>query len=263
MCNYVAINTAIDIANEVIKILDLNVVHQGDCLELMKQINDKSVDMILCDLPYGTTACKWDNVIPFIPLWEQYNRIIKDKGAILLFSQQPFTTDLINSNRKYFRYELIWEKNKAVGFLNANKMPLRCHEVVLVFYRKLPTYNPQFTQGKSYTSKRTIGKPTTSIYGQYKPIRTTNNGTRYPRDVIRINGGDNGRYHPTQKLVLLLEYLIKTYTNKFDTVLDNCSGSGSTGVACMKTNRNFICIEQDEEFVRIARQRVGAATTKK
>lgn len=122
--NYVAVNAAIDIANEVIKILDLNVIHQGDCLELMKQINDKSVDMILCDLPYGTTACKWDVVIPFEPLWEQYNRIIKDNGAILLFSQQPFTTDLINSNRKYFRYELIWEKNRSLGFLNAKKMPL-------------------------------------------------------------------------------------------------------------------------------------------
>ncbi|MCC5467636.1 DNA-methyltransferase [Pelosinus baikalensis] len=245
-----------------IKILDLNVVHQGDCLELMKEINDKSIDMILCDLPYGTTACKWDHVIPFIPLWEQYNRIIKDHGAILLFSQQPFTTDLINSNRKFFRYELIWEKSKAVGFLNANKMPLRCHEVVLVFYRKLPTYNPQFIQGKPYTSQR-ADKPTTSIYGQYKPIRTTNNGVRYPRDVIRINGGDGGRYHPTQKSVLLLEYLVKTYTNKYDTVLDNCSGSGSTGVACINTGRNFICIEQDEKFIKIARQRISAATAKK
>ncbi len=245
-----------------IKILDLNVVHQGDCLELMQQINDKSVDMILCDLPYGTTACKWDVVIPFEPLWEQYNRIIKDNGAILLFSQQPFTTDLINSNRKYFRYEIIWEKSKAVGFLNANKMPLRCHEVVLVFYRKLPTYNPQFTQGKPYTNKRSTGKPTTSIYGQYKPIRTTNNDTRYPRDVIRINGGDGGSYHPTQKSVLLLEYLIKTYTNKFDKVLDNCSGSGSTGIACINTKRNFICIEQDESYVGMSRQRIEDAKRK-
>lgn len=245
-----------------IKILDLNVVHQGDCLELMKGINDKSINMILCDLPFGTTACEWDSVIPFEPLWKQYNRIIKDNGAILLFSQQPFTTDLINSNRKYFRYEIIWEKSKAVGFLNANKMPLRCHEVVLVFYKKLPIYNPQFTQGKPYVSKRTAGKPTAGIYGQYNPIRTTNNGTRYPRDVIRISGGDGGSYHPTQKSVYLLEYLIKTYTNKFDTVLDNCSGSGSTGVACVNTKRNFICIEQGAEFVEMSRQRIEGARKK-
>ena len=244
-----------------IKILDLNVVHQGDCLELMKEINDKSVDLILCDLPYGTTSCKWDNVIPFIPLWEQYNRIIKDNGAILLFSQQPFTTDLINSNRKKFRYEIIWEKNRSLGFLNAKKMPLRCHEVILVFYKKLPTYNPQFTKGKPYINKGS-NKTKASIYRQCKSIRNTNTGTRYPRDVIRINGGDNGHYHPTQKSVLLLEYLIKTYTNKFDTVLDNCSGSGSTGVACVNTGRNFICIEQDGSYVEIARQRIEVASKK-
>lgn len=237
--------------------LDLNAVHQGNCLELMKQIETKSIDLILCDLPFGTTDCEWDTVIPFEPLWEQYNRIIKDNGAILLFSQQPFTTDLINSNRKYFRYELIWEKNRALGFLNAKKMPLRCHEVILVFYKKLPTYNPQFSEGKPYSGKsRSAGKSTTSIYRAYTPIRNDNNGTRYPRDVIRINGGDNGRFHPTQKSVLLLKYLIKTYTNKFDTVLDNCSGSGSTGVACVNTSRNFICIEQDDNFVEIARERI-------
>lgn len=246
-----------------INILDLNAVHQGDCLEVMKQIDDNTIDLILCDLPFGTTACKWDTVIPFEPLWEQYNRVIKDNSAILLFSQQPFTTDLVNSNRKYFRYEIIWEKNRSLGFLNAKKMPLRCHEVILVFYKKLPTYNPQFTEGKPYKSKSSgNGKPTTSIYRAYTPIRNNNAGTRYPRDVIRINGGDNGRFHPTQKSVFFLEYLIKTYTNKFETVLDNCSGSGSTGVACINTSRNFICIEQEESYVEISRKRIQNAREK-
>ncbi|SFM09346.1 DNA-methyltransferase [Pelosinus propionicus] len=242
--------------------LDLNVIHQGDCLELMKEINDKSIDLILCDPPYGTTDCKWDTVIPFELLWEQYNRIIKDKGAILLFSQQPFTTDLINSNRKFFRYELIWEKNRAVGFLNAKKMPLRCHEVVLVFYKKLPTYNPQMSEGKPYKRKVDSGTRKATVYRQFKSISRDNTGTRYPRDVIRINGGDGGSYHPTQKSVFLLEYLIKTYTNKFDTVLDNCSGSGSTGVACVNTDRKFICIEKGAAFVEMSRQRVEGARRK-
>lgn len=228
----------------------------------MKKIEDKSINLILCDLPYGTTDCKWDNVIPFGPLWEQYNRIITDNGAILLFSQQPFTTDLINSNRKNFRYEIIWEKNRALGFLNAKKMPLRCHEVILVFYKKLPTYNPQMVEGKPYKSKSS-NRPTTSIYRQYKQISRDNKGTRYPRDVIRINGGDGGRYHPTQKSVFLLENLIKTYTNKFDIVLDNCSGSGSTGVACINTGRKFICIEQDDRFVVMSRERIKATKEKR
>jgi site-specific DNA-methyltransferase (adenine-specific) len=234
-------------------------VHQGDCLEIMQQIPDKSINLILCDLPYGTTDCKWDTVIPFEPLWEQYNRIIKDNGAILLFSQQPFTTDLINSNRKYFRYEIIWEKNRSLGFLNAKKMPLRCHEVILVFYKRLPTYNPQMTEGKPYKSKGLSTRPSTSIYRQFKQTSRNNTGTRYPRDVIRINGGDGGCFHPTQKSVFLLENLIKTYTNKFDIVLDNCSGSGSTGIACINTGRNFICIEQDSGFIEVSRERIRKA----
>jgi len=234
--------------------LTFNAVHQGNCLDLMQQIDDKSIDLILCDLPYGTTDCKWDIVIPFEPLWAQYSRIIKDHGAILLFSQQPFTTDLINSNRKFFRYEIIWEKARAVGFLNANKMPLRCHEVILVFYKKLPTYNPQFSEGKPYKKSNSIS--TTSIYRSYKPVRHSNNGTRYPRDVIRISGGNEGHWHPTQKPVYLLEYLIKTYTHKHQIVLDNCCGSGSTGVACMNTDRNFILMEQDEAVMAIARKRI-------
>ena len=228
----------------------------GDCLELMKNIPDKSIDMILCDLPYGTTHNKWDNVIPMEPLWEQYNRIIKDNGAILLFSQMPFGASLIMSNPKMFRYEWIWEKNQAVGFLNAKKMPLRKHENILVFYKHLPTYNPQGLikldepiqeEGSANRNGKNYGVADKSF------IRTHKN---YPTDIITFSK-DSG-YHPTQKPVDLLEYLIKTYTNEGDTVLDNCMGSGSTGVACKNTNREFIGMELDEKYYKIACERLGA-----
>ena len=229
----------------------------GDCLELMKNIPDKSVDLILCDLPYGTTHNKWDNVIPMEPLWEQYNRIIKDHGAIVLFSQMPFGASLIMSNPKMFRYEWIWEKNQAVGFLNAKKMPLRKHENILVFYKHLPTYNPQglikldepiYEEGSANRNGKNYGVADKSF------IRTH---TNYPTDIITFSK-DSG-YHPTQKPVDLLEYLIKTYTNEGDTVLDNCMGSGSTGVACVNTNRDFIGMELDEKYFQIACDRLGVA----
>ena len=227
----------------------------GDCLELMKNIPDKSIDMILCDLPYGTTHNKWDNVIPMESLWEQYNRIIKDHGAIVLFSQMPFGASLIMSNPKMFRYEWIWEKNQAVGFLNAKKMPLRKHENILVFYKHLPTYNPQGLikldepiqeAGSANRNGKNYGVADKSF------IRTHKN---YPTDIITFSK-DSG-YHPTQKPVDLLEYLIKTYTNEGDTVLDNCMGSGSTGVACVNTNRDFIGMELDEEYYKVACERLG------
>ena len=237
---------------------------QGDCLELMKDIPNKSIDMVLCDLPYGTTRCKWDSIIPFEPLWEQYNRIIKDNGAIVLFSQMPFTAVLVMSNLKMFRYEWIAEKSMATGFLNAKRMPLKCHENICVFYKKLPTYNAQMTKGKPYSmTRRDIG-------GQYlhnfESIETKNEGTRCPRDILRdlwkpYCGGK--MYHPTQKPVSLLEYLIKTYTNESATVLDNCMGSGSTGVACVNTNRNFIGIELDENYFKIADERIKDAKFRK
>ena len=220
----------------------------------MKNIPDKSIDMILCDLPYGTTHNKWDNVIPMKPLWEQYNRIIKDHGAIVLFSQMPFGASLIMSNPKMFRYEWIWEKNQAVGFLNAKKMPLRKHENILVFYKHLPTYNPQglikldepiYEEGSANRNGKNYGVADKSF------IRTHKN---YPTDIITFSK-DSG-YHPTQKPVDLLEYLIKTYTNEGDTVLDNCMGSGSTGVACVNTNREFIGMELDEEYFKIACERI-------
>ena len=226
----------------------------GDCLELMKNIPDKSIDMILCDLPYGTTANKWDTVIPFDKLWEQYKRIIKDNGAILLFSQMPFGASLIMSNPKMFRYEWIWEKNQAAGFLNAKKMPLRKHENILVFYKHLPTYNPQGLikldepiqeEGSANRNGKNYGVADKSF------IRTH---TNYPTDIITFSK-DSG-YHPTQKPVDLLEYLIKTYTNEGDLVLDNCMGSGSTGVACVNTNRDFIGMELNEEYFKIACERI-------
>jgi site-specific DNA-methyltransferase (adenine-specific) len=237
----------------------MNKIINADCIEAMKAISNNTIDMILCDLPYGTTNCPWDQVIPFEQLWEQYKRIIKDNGAIVLFSQQPFTTDLINSNRKWFRYEWIWEKQRALGFLNAKKMPLRSHEVILVFYKKLPIYNPQFTKGKPYTKKEN-GKAKTSLYNvKWKEYSSINTGTRYPRDVIRITGKDDGHYHPTQKPVELAEYLIKTYTNPGEVVLDNCVGSGTTCVAAIRTGRRYIGIEKDIKYAEIAKRRCHMA----
>lgn len=231
-------------------------IRQGDCLELMKEIPDKSIDMILCDLPYGTTRNKWDSIIPFDELWKHYSRIIKDNGAIVLFSQSPFDKKLACSNLKLFRYEWIWDKGNGTGFLNADRMPLKLHENILVFYKKLPTYNPQKTQGKPYKTKN---KGLSSNYGKFSTdygVDNTN-GLRYPVDIIKFNK-QNG-YHPTQKPVALNEYLIKTYTNEGETVLDNCMGSGSAGVACVNTNRNFIGFEINEGYFDIAKKRIEEA----
>ena len=227
---------------------------QGDCLELMKDIPDGSVDMILCDLPYGTTRNKWDSIIPLEPLWEQYERIIKDNGAIVLTAQTPFDKVLGVSNLKMLRYEWIWEKPNASGQLNAKKMPLKAHENILVFYKKLPTYNPQFEWGKPYTLERKNYKGSDN-YGEQSDHATVSDGRRYPRS-INIFGRDKNKIHPTQKPVALFEYLIKTYTNEGDTVLDNCMGSGTTGVACKNLNRNFIGMELDEDYFNIAKNRI-------
>ena len=229
-------------------------IKQGDCLELMKDIPDKSVDMILCDLPYGTTRNKWDSVIPLNKLWKSYERIIKNNGAIVLFSQMPFSAELVHSNLKLFKYEWIWRKDNGTGFLNAKKMPLKIHENILVFYKKLPLYNPQMRTGfKPYKCKQ--GRHSTN-YGAYEQGHITeSNGERYPIDIIEFKK-DSG-LHPTQKPVALLEYLIKTYTNEGETVLDNCMGSGSTGVACVNTNRNFIGYELNEKYFEIAGKRIN------
>ena len=226
----------------------------GDCLELMKNIPDKSIDMILCDLPYGTTRNKWDSVIPLDKLWEQYSRIIKDNGAIVLFSQMPFTAELVHSNLNLFKYEWIWQKENGTGFLNAKKMPLKIHENIEIFYKKTPTYNPQMRKGfKPYSQMSGRGS---SNYGEQIRVQTINDGERYPIDIIEFKR-DKEKLHPTQKPVALLEYLIKTYTNEGGAVLDNCMGSGSTGVACVNTNRNFIGIELSEEYFNIAKERIN------
>lgn len=236
-------------------------LRKGDCLELMDKVADKSVDMICCDLPYGTTANEWDTVIPFEPLWEQYSRVIKDHGAIVLFSQMPFGSKLIESAPRSlpFRHEWIWEKTRATGFLNAHKVPLRAHENVLVFYKHLPTYNPQFTTGKPYKSVKSGAM--TSNYHKAKGVNviTQSDGRRYPRDVIKFSSPNAKSYHPTQKPVRLLDYLIKTYTNSGDTVLDNCMGSGSTGVSCVETGRSFIGMEMNDDYFEIAQHRIQNA----
>ena len=232
-------------------------LYNGDCLEIMKNISDKSVYMILCDLPYGTTACKWDTVIPFEPLWEQYNRIIKDNGAIVLFGSEPFSSALRMSNIKNFKYDWIWDKvNRYTGYGSCKYAPLKRYEIVSVFYKSKPTYNPQMMQGKPY--KKT-GDYSSKIYGTDKVKKHgKNNGERYPFNILQYKGDDkkNGFLHPTQKPIALLEYLIKTYTNEGDVVLDNCMGSGSTGAACVNTSRDFIGIELDKDYFNIAKQRI-------
>ena len=232
----------------------------GDCLELMNDISDKSVDMILCDLPYGTTSCKWDIVIPFEPLWEQYNRIIKDNGAIVLFGSEPFSSKLRLSNLKNYKYDWVWKKTKAQGFLNSKKMPLKDYENICVFYRKLPTYNPQgIIYGEYKNDRKSKYNKGEDVYGKEKEFGISHM-SNFPKQIIEFsNPSGKGQLHPTQKPVALLEYLIKTYTNENDTVLDNCMGSGSTGVACVNTDRKFIGIELDDTYFEIAKERINKA----
>lgn len=228
----------------------------GDCLELMKGISDNSVDMVLCDLPYGTTACKWDVIIPFEELWNQYNRIIKDNGAIVLFSAQPFTTRLINSNLKNFKYCWYWKKNNVTGGIFCKYQPMRCIEDICVFYKKMPTYNPQ---GLKKLDKNIMHIPKENEVYKKKKNPSVQTHTGYPKHLLEFtNNATNKRYHPTQKPVELLEYLIKTYTNEGDIVLDNCMGSGSTGVACWNTKRRFIGIELNEKYFNIAKNRINS-----
>src|SRR5690554_2424315 len=234
---------------------------KGDCLERMKEIPDGSVDMILCDLPYGTTACKWDTVIPFEPLWEQYKRVAKKNAAIVLTASQPFTTALIASNMKMFKYCWVWEKSRKTGFLNAKKQPLRQTEDVCVFYEKQPKYNPQFTTGHEPTRSGSGAVKGDGAYGDGLFSNGSKGKTdRYPTNIVRVKSYHNGHgtVHPTQKPVALMEYLIRTYTNEGDVVLDNCMGSGTTGVAAVNLNRKFIGIELDPEYFAIAEKRISA-----
>lgn len=241
--------------------LALNTIHEGDCLTVMKEIPDKSVDMILCDLPYGTTACKWDTVIPFVPLWAEYERVIKDNGAIILTASQPFTSALVMSNPKIFKYEIIWDKVTISNPMLAKRQVLKSHESILVFYKKQSTYNPQMTKGKKW--KRGGSNSTKSRALDMDMKRTYEDDKtdlKYPKSIQTFSNADNTkRVHPTQKPVALFEYLIKTYSNEGEVVLDNCIGSGTTGVAAINTGRNFIGIEQDADYAAIARRRIDEA----
>lgn len=237
-------------------------LYRGDYLDLMADIPDQSVDLILCDLPYGTTQNKWDSVIPFEELWLNYNRICL--GAVVLTAAQPFTSLVVCSNPNDFKYDWVWRKEKGTGHLNAKKQPMRDKEDILVFYKRQPTYNPQFTPGEPYVGAARVGKKQqTENYGKYEAICDDNEGKRYPKQVLEFNSVARGGVHPTQKPVALMEYLILTYTNEGDTVLDNCMGSGTTGVACANTGRNFIGIEREKEYYHIARKRIAEAYNKK
>lgn len=239
----------------------INSIFNTDCLEGMKEIPDKSIDAIICDLPFGTTNCKWDTVIPLEPLWNQYERIIKDNGAIVLFAQTPFDKVLGASNLKLLRYELIWEKTAATGHLNAKKMPLKAHENILVFYKKLPTYNPQKTMGHKPVNSYTKYLETQNrgeIYNKAtKEVSGGGNTDRYPRSVLQFASDKQKlNLHPTQKPLALIEYLVKTYSNEGDIILDNCMGSGTTAVACLNTGRNFIGYETDEYYYNVIHERI-------
>ncbi|MFL2118563.1 site-specific DNA-methyltransferase [Marinilactibacillus psychrotolerans] len=249
--------------------MELNKVYNEDCLEGMKRIPDKNIDMILCDLPYGTTACKWDTIIPFEPLWEQYTRIIKDNGAIVLTASQPFTSALVMSNPKMFKEELIWEKHKPSNFGASKSRHMKYHESVLVFSKKRHTYNPQMIKresermgqmhkadyvivtGKSEVSNNSIGKTSAHKY---------NAEFKLPSSTLKIPAVANNSHektkHPTQKPVALFEYLIKTYTNENETVLDNCMGSGTTAIATINTNRKYVGFESDKEYYKLANERI-------
>ena len=230
-------------------------LHLGDCLDILPTLADHSVDMVLVDLPYGTTICKWDSVIPLDQLWEQYNRICKKDGAMVFTAAQPFTTILVASNLKNFRYEWIWEKPQGVNPLQAKVMPLKSHENILVFYRKKPTYNPQMWYSTPYSGFSSDTSKIGEVYAQAQSKHRDNpDGSRYPKTILRFR--QEKGLHPTQKPVYLMEYLIKTYTNAGDTVLDNTMGSGTTGVACVNTSRKFIGIENNEEYFHIAKERI-------
>lgn len=265
--------------------MKLNTIYNEDCLEGMKKIPDKSVDMILCDLPYGTTNNAWDTIIPFEPLWEQYERIIKDNGAIVLTASQPFTSKLVSSKLEWFKHEWIWEKQRASNFMRTNHEPLKYHENVLVFSKGNLTINPQrykvleideimdmskkeisnMMQTKDYDRfgkidrRKTVRNSNSDkkyLGTDIKRVRNADDGYRNPKSVLKINNNLNGNIHPTQKPVALFEYLIKTYTNEGETVLDNCMGSGTTAIACMNTGRNFIGFELDEGYYNIANERI-------
>ena len=238
--------------------IELNKIYNEDCLEGMKRIPDKSIDMILADLPYGTTNCKWDTIIPLEPLWEQYERIIKDNGAVVLTASQPFSSALVMSNPKLFRYEWVWDKKNPTNFAMAKKQPLKYHETILGIAKKQTEYYPIKWRGKPNHKQGLLKNDQQSeVYGKIKRTKDNLSGMKYPRSIIEISKhSSQGGLHPTQKPVALFEYLVKTYTNEGDVVLDNVMGSGTTAIAAMNTNRNFIGFELDETYFNIANERI-------
>jgi len=240
----------------------MNKIINGDCLEVMKDIDDESIDMILCDLPYGTTACKWDTVIPFEPLWEQYKRIIKDNGAIVLTASQPFTSALVMSNIKMFKYEWVWDKTVGANIMQAKYQPMKIHENILVFCKTKLNYYPIKTIKDPKNVRPIMEKGFSNTYNTEVKNDKCDYVNKFPVTIIKESSRANEcnpvkRLHPTQKPVALFEYLIKTYTNEGDLVLDNCAGSGTTGVACKNLNRNFILIEKESEYIDIINKRLS------
>lgn len=229
---------------------------QGDCIEEMRKLPDNSIDLVLTDPPYGTTQCKWDSVVPLAEMWKEIQRIAKPRAAIILFSAQPFTSILVTSNLKLFKYEIIWEKGNATGFLNAKKMPLRAHENVMVFYDKLPLYEPQFTEGheRKTAKRKTVNS---ECYGKALQLTEYDSTKRYPRSVQFFSSDkQKANYHPTQKPVALMEWLISSYSAEGDIVLDFTMGSGTTGVAAKNLNRRFIGIELERKYFDVASERI-------
>lgn len=232
-------------------------LYQGDCFDVMPTLADGSVDLVCADVPYGTTECKWDSVLDLDCMWKELYRIAKPSAAILIFSAQPFTSILVASNIKHWRSEWIWEKGNATGFLNAKKQPLRAHENIEVFYRRQPTYNPQFTHGheRKVSKRKSVNS---ECYGKAYELTEYDSTSRYPRDIQFFSSDkQKGNYHPTQKPVALIRYLIETYSNPGDAVLDFTMGSGTAGVACQESGRNFIGIEKDPEIYQVACERTG------
>lgn len=232
-------------------------LYKGDCLEIMDDLIADNIvcDVIITDPPYGTTKCSWDSVIPFDKMWERLNKLIKPNGAIVLFGSEPFSSALRMSNIKNYKYDWIWGKSNPLGFLNVKKQPLRNYENISIFYKYQCFYNPQMTKGKAYIKNHNWQS---SVYGKYNNVITINNGERYPKSILKFTR-DKDRYHPTQKPVKLMEYLVKTYTNKNELVLDFTMGSGTAGVACKKLERDFIGIEKDDKYFKIAEDRINKA----
>lgn len=240
--------------------MKINEIYLGDCLELMpKHVEDKSIDMIFCDLPYGTTQCKWDSVINLDKLWKEYKRVIKDNGAILLFASQPFTSILVSSNLKMFKYSFTWDKVTKTNHLNAKKQPLRQVEDICVFYKKQPTYNPQGLiecEVSNFRPNHFKYKKGEKVYGEQKEHNNKSSYTNYPSNLLQYSNGNHNSLHPTQKPLSLIEYMIRTYTNEDDLILDNTCGSGTTGLGAKNLNRNYIMMEQDPKYYEIACKRV-------